>query len=407
MTKRIMAIALIFVCASMAWAILGGTIFSRTYSLDQVAESQVISTWGASQNQSPPTALFRHVVPKTEEAVENGKKVTKTVENIVTTSLPLEGSKIDVALDLEHRQKGLLWFSTYKVDFSGAYTFRNISEKEEAVVFALRFPTTEAIYDNLTFLVDGAPVPTTNEDNSAIGVVKIAAGKTAQLAVGYRSQGLNEWRYSFGGPAVTQVRDFNLNMKTNFKDVDFPENTISPTEKHETENGWALSWTYTNLLSGFQIAMVMPEKLQPGPHCRTDQFLRARVVVLFLLLNVHHHNYSWHRASSDELSVSRRCVLLLPSITCVSSGSRLNPRRIRDRLSRLDLSGSQLPAARCGHAFRRPRGRLRTIRISRRFFVCLLSQRLYRPCRHQRGDCFVVCRHAGDRTNPLGRQILP
>ncbi len=33
MTKRIIAIAFIFVCASVAWAILGGTIFSRTYSL--------------------------------------------------------------------------------------------------------------------------------------------------------------------------------------------------------------------------------------------------------------------------------------------------------------------------------------------------------------------------------------
>jgi len=38
MTKRIIAIAFIFICASIAWAILGGTIFSRTYSLDAVAE---------------------------------------------------------------------------------------------------------------------------------------------------------------------------------------------------------------------------------------------------------------------------------------------------------------------------------------------------------------------------------
>ncbi len=39
MTKRIIAIAFIFVCASIAWAILGGTIFSRTYSNDRLAES--------------------------------------------------------------------------------------------------------------------------------------------------------------------------------------------------------------------------------------------------------------------------------------------------------------------------------------------------------------------------------
>jgi inner membrane protein involved in colicin E2 resistance len=54
-------------------------------------------------------------------------------------------------------------------------------------------------------------------------------------------------------------------MKTNFKDIDFPDNTISPSEKHQTATGWDLNWSYKNLLSGFQIAMVMPEKLQPGP----------------------------------------------------------------------------------------------------------------------------------------------
>ncbi|MDQ3473396.1 MAG: hypothetical protein M3447_06630 [Acidobacteriota bacterium] len=136
----------------------------------------------------PPTALFRHVVPKTEEAVENGKKVSKTVEDIVTTDLPLESSRINVSLDLEHRQKGLLWFSTYKVDFSGAYTFRNIGEKEEAIVFALRFPTTEAIYDNLTFLVDGAPVPLRIRTTRLLASSKSPPGKqhSSQLGIAHR-----------------------------------------------------------------------------------------------------------------------------------------------------------------------------------------------------------------------------
>lgn len=284
MTKRIIAIAFIFACTSIAWAILGGTIFTRTYSLDPVAENHVISTWGAAQNQSPPTAFFRHVSPKISETVENGKKVVKTVDEVVTTTLPLESSRINVGLDLAHRQKGLLWYSTYKVDFSGAYEFRNTSDKEEAVVFSLRFPTTEAIYDNLIFNVDDSAVATTNEDNSASGIVKIAAGKTAKLVVGYRSQGLNEWRYSFGGPNVTQVRDFSLNMKTNFKDVDFPDNSISPTEKHETNNGWDLSWNYANLLSGFQIAMVMPEKLQPGPLAGRISFFAPVSLFFFFFL---------------------------------------------------------------------------------------------------------------------------
>jgi inner membrane protein involved in colicin E2 resistance len=264
-TKRILAIAFIFVCTSVAWAILGGTIFARTYDSAAVSDNRVTSTWGAPQDQSPPKAWFTHIVQRQEESTENGKKIVKKIDDEVTTPLPLESSAIDVVLDLEHRQKGLLWYSTYKVDFAGNYAFRNSSDKEEIVFFKLDFPTAKAIYDDLVFAVDGTPLTVKNENNAASGFIKVAPGAVARLAVGYRSQGLNEWRYSFGSKDVSQVRDFNLKMKTNFKDIDFPDNTLSPSEKHESGSGWDLVWSYKNLVSGYQIAMVMPEKLQPGP----------------------------------------------------------------------------------------------------------------------------------------------
>ena len=265
MTKRIIAIAFIFVCASVAWAILGGTIFARTYDSAASSDNRVTSTWGAPQNQAPPTASFRESVSRNEESTENGKKIVKTIQEEVTTLLPLESSAVDVALDLEHRQKGLLWYSTYKVAFAGSYGFRNTTDKERIVNFVLNFPASKAIYDDLVFTVNGTPVAVSNEQNAAIGSVKVPAGQSARLAVGYQSQGLNEWRYSFGTNEVAQVRDFTLKMKTNFKDIDFPDNTLSPSEKHETGTGWDLTWSSKNLVSGYQIAMVMPEKLQPGP----------------------------------------------------------------------------------------------------------------------------------------------
>jgi len=265
MVKRIVAIAFIFVCASVAWAILGTTIFSRTYDLNQVSVGRVESLWGTAQNQSPPRAAYQQINTKDVETIENGKVIKRRVEEKVDIPLAAQSSHIDVALDLEHRQKGLLWYSTYKVNFAGVYTFNNPTDKEQAVTFTLTFPASQAIYDDLVFTTDDFPLAITNDKNSTSGVAKIAAGKTATLKVGYHSQGLNEWRYSFGSNDVSQVQNFNLNMKTNFKDIDFPENTISPSTKHETSSGWDLTWSYKNLLSGYQIAMVMPEKLQPGP----------------------------------------------------------------------------------------------------------------------------------------------
>lgn len=283
MTKRIIAIVFIFICTSVAWMILGGTVFSRTYSLEAISSNRVESTWGSEQNQSPPTASYKTSISKDVQTLENGIPVVRKVEEQYETALPLEASDIDVGLDLEHRQKGLLWYSTYKVRFVGKYNFRNTSDKEELVNFKLGFPAAQAIYDDLTFNVDGAPVTTRTIDKTVSADFKVPAGKTAQLSVGYLSQGLNEWRYSFG-KEVTQVRDFNLRMLTNFKDIDFPDNTLSPSQKTETANGWELRWSSKNLLSGFQIAMEMPEKLQPGPLAGRISFFAPVSLFFFFFL---------------------------------------------------------------------------------------------------------------------------
>ena len=81
--------------------------------------------------------------------------------------------------------------------------------------------------------------------------------------------------YSFG-QAVNTVENFHLRMTTNFKDIDFPDNTLAPASKVEIPGGWQLDWDYKNLLSGYAIAMTLPEKLQPGSAGERDQFLRSR-----------------------------------------------------------------------------------------------------------------------------------
>jgi inner membrane protein involved in colicin E2 resistance len=90
---------------------------------------------------------------------------------------------------------------------------------------------------------------------------------------------MNEWRYVLGTD-VAAVHDFALTMRTNFDEIDFPENTLSPTEEQKDGNGWKLQWRYANLLSGFQIGMDMPQKLQPGPLAGQIAFF-APVSLLF------------------------------------------------------------------------------------------------------------------------------
>ena len=264
MVKRIAAILLIFACTSIAWMILGSTIFLRTHDADSSLRGVVTSNWGSPQDQGVPFANLEVKEKRTEEVLEGKRKQTRVTYVTVLKELPLEASRLHVTLDLEHRQKGLLWYSTYKVNFAGTYTFRNNTSDGGPVHFTLPFPASQAIYDDLVFTIDGQSTPLTSQKTQAQATVVVPAGKSATLQVGYRSQGLNRWAYSFDDE-VAQVRDFSLNVRTNFKAVDFPENTLSPTEKRETPEGWDLSWNYRNLVTGYKIAIAMPEKLQPGP----------------------------------------------------------------------------------------------------------------------------------------------
>ena len=283
MSRQIAAIVVIFLGAAIGWSILGTTIFTRTYSFDESLKGRVASIWGAPHVQKPPTATTTQEIVRKVEVNENGKTVLRTEKDYVVKALDLEGSKIAVILDLEHRQKGLLWYSTYKVAFAADFLLKNTTD-EEAVELLVGLPTPQASYDEVTIAVDGEAVPFTNEKSSLRAAVRIARGHTAAVAVRYRSQGLDSWRYHFGGE-VAQVRNFQLKMATNFKNIDFPDNTLAPVSKTETDNGWELTWESKNLLSGFQIGMILPEKLQPGPLAgRISYFAPVSLLFFFFLM---------------------------------------------------------------------------------------------------------------------------
>lgn len=283
MTKQIGAIVVIFIFTALAWSVLGTTIFSRTYSFDESLKGRVASIWGAPHVQRPPKATTTQEVAKKVEAVENGKTIVRTEKEYVVAPVDLEASKLNVALDLEHRQKGLLWYSTYKVVFAADYELKNLTDVEN-VDFVITLPTAQASFDEMIVAVDGVPVTFVNEKSTLRGATRIARGGSAVLTVKYRSQGLDSWRYHFGDE-VSQVRNFQLKMTTNFKDIDFPDNTLAPAQKKPTQNGWELFWESKNLLSGFQIGMIMPEKLQPGPLAgRISYFAPVSLLFFFFMM---------------------------------------------------------------------------------------------------------------------------
>jgi hypothetical protein len=312
MGRKVFFITLIFIVTSIAWIILGGTMQGRTYGQHAKLSARVEGLWGSAHIQTAPNVTYRTIVPRKAERVtedEKGHKLRKTeiINETVINKVNLDSSDIRVDLDLTHRQKGLLWYSTYRVGFHAVYTVTNPRSRPERFLMSFSFPSKDALYDNFVLTVDGKAVDIKDFTLGEVAVpFPLEPKGTATIEIGYTSQGLDKWFYKFG-EGVNRVKNFSLAMKTNFKDIDFPQDTVSPTEKTPLDSGWDLLWKSKDLISGFQIGMDMPNKLNPGPLASQISFF-APVSLLFFFfvilmittikdINIHPMNFVFLAAS--------------------------------------------------------------------------------------------------------------
>jgi hypothetical protein len=279
-------VGFIFVCTAAGWFTLGATVVSRTGESDAALGQEVSRLWGGRHHQVAPQVVVerpRVVVQEIQEKDSQGRVTTRKVSETVIDSdpLPLEQSRVRVAIDLEPRRKGLLWYDTYGVTFHGAYRLRNPDAVERKLVVSFKFPSSEGLYDDFAFRLGGADVPPgTNLSEGVVAPVVVAAHGETLLEVGYRSRGLGPWTYTFAPNGVTQVRDFQLDLDTSFRDVDFPAGSLSPTAHAPRDGGHASTWRFASLVTGQTIGMDPPDRLNPGPLAARITFF-APVSLLF------------------------------------------------------------------------------------------------------------------------------
>jgi len=285
---RLAAIALIFAGASLAWTVLGSSLLKRAGQFDNALGREVQLLWGGPHRQIAPDAWILRPGVETETVEskdQRGAVVTRTVTKQVLKQVPmsLESTRAIADLDLEHRQKGLLWYPTYDVAFKATYQFHNPDPEARSVQVRFPLPAENALFDDFAFTVNGrAAIPAGDVSKEMLGSATAEPGAPVTLVVQYRSRGVGTWTYAFAKTGVAQVRDFSLVLRTNFKQIDFPAGTVSPSEKTPTTDGWELTWTFANLISGQSVGVQLPEKLNPGPFAARVTFF-APVSLLFFL----------------------------------------------------------------------------------------------------------------------------
>jgi len=287
MYKRLLPLIVIFLCTSAAWLFLSKTVQIRTKSQDNKLKSAVQDLWGTTQKQNAPRAEFETFIERGTPEDNSDSSEYKSAKIYMSEPLALAGSDIKVKLDLDHRKKGLLWYSTYRVSFDGNYQVTNPNGRPGNIKFNYVFPSRQGIYDNFRVMVDGDSLEGIDPKNGELDFdFGIGAGQTKTVRIAYNSQGMDEWWYIFGA-GVTQLQNFKLTMITDFDDINFPDISISPSSMNKTDDGWELVWDYKSLISGIQIGMDLPQKLNPGPFVsRVIRFAPVSLFFFFFLIFV-------------------------------------------------------------------------------------------------------------------------
>src|SRR5215475_11173809 len=284
MLVRMAAIAFIYLCIAAAWAVLGNTVTTRTAAQDESLKNAVGQLWGTQQRQFAPQIQYQTTRQIKVETIKGDKTIVEPKFENINQPLLLDSSDIKVDLSLDYRQKGLLWYSTYRVRFDGKYRVTNYTDTEGDIFFNFSAPAQSGVYDNFRLVVGGKEIPNLPFNAGVLShKIRLAPGQSEIFEVGYGSQGMDEWWYDFG-KEVNQIKNFSLEMRTDFDQIDFPQSSLSPTQKTQEASGWDLKWQYANLLSGVKIGMVMPRKLNPGPW--VSQITFAAPVSLFLFFFV-------------------------------------------------------------------------------------------------------------------------
>lgn len=230
-SMRITTVIIVYLALTALWTAIASNLQTRHDVVNTQLQSDVANLWGREHIQGLPYLASNHV---------------------------LDTASIKTDLDLQYRQKGHYWYSTYTAHFAGKFSFDK-ARQDDILVFPL--PVGNGMFTDFQVQLDGKPCPYTAAGEHV--QVNIPRGATS-VTVTYIGQGSNEWWLRFEDK-VGSTKELHVEVTTNFQDLDFPDGGVSPTQRVDNGEGSTLVWDYHNLLSGAKIGILLPKRANSGP----------------------------------------------------------------------------------------------------------------------------------------------
>lgn len=301
--KKLIAVAIIYLFTCAAWMILGVSNLTRTDESFRTLKNEVISLYGDALTINAPE--FYSKIKKYREKITDG--TTVNTEYFEKVNYEISKSNVEIDINLDQRKKGNLWFPTFKTKFNGKYEFKINNPSEDRNKKYYLFTTlgsSNSIYDNIQLSINNEDVANVIPliRKKEIEIILPQSG-IIELDISYECTGMENLTYfiSPNQEDISQINDFLLTIKTDFKNYDFPNNMMSPIEKTDMGSGYELTWRFNKSVTGKDIGIIIPNKLNPGaivsrvtffaPISLLFFFVVIFVISIILKFDIHPMNY--------------------------------------------------------------------------------------------------------------------
>jgi hypothetical protein len=239
---------LVFLPLLFAWGILMSRVQHRTNFARYEQLESVKQIWGTPLEQPMPSIRY------------------KTVGSDVATLTrgDIAAAAITIKLDMDYRKKGLAYYTGYNTDFSGIYSVRNPHKEKIYLSFIFPYPIQqgEGLLRDVKLLLNEQEDVANTEYQPALALWTgtLEPEQEVTFTMLYHAPGLNSFIYGFEPEAQINQSRLAIHVQ-GARNVDYPEDTMTPTNIENTPNGVTLTWELDRSLTKRNIGVVLPDKL--------------------------------------------------------------------------------------------------------------------------------------------------
>ncbi|MEM7182154.1 MAG: inner membrane CreD family protein [Spirochaetota bacterium] len=250
---KYMLIAMFWLIFSGASVAIGFRISDRHQSTYRKNSRAVQDIWGGQIFQSPPSLYFDKYQNQDVENPKTGKLETRRVK--IAEEIGFIAQDLDIQVKSNIRQKGLLKFAGYDLQFKGKYLLKNRLNRKEELHFLFKLPSTAGNISNTKVTIDGKIYE--GDTNYADGInwsQTMQKEEEHSIEIEYTARGTDRFTYALADKKK-EIKSLQAKLSTDFLEYNIPEKAMVPNSQSSDSKQTIITWEGKNMITGQNISL--------------------------------------------------------------------------------------------------------------------------------------------------------